>query len=486
MKKILLFIWAVLLPAYALASGLSLAGLFSDGMVLQRNAAAPIWGWADPGTVVTVSSSWSKTRYKTQADGDGRWEVSVDTPDAGGPYTLTVQAGKDRCTVKDVLIGEVWIFSGQSNMEDPVIGYKSQAVEEGLEEVFSASKFADKIRIFNVKEDTTNVLQKDVATRWKKASGPSVAAVSAIGWFFARRLHELMDVPVGLIANAWGGSNIEAWMSREALDEAVQGKIPEETLDKIHRRKNGRFPTKIAALWNGRMAPLAPYKVKGFVWYQGESNLKQPFYNLLQEGMVSLWRSAWRDDKAEMPFLFTLIAPFAYEKRNKKDGPYERPFFVENQLRSLTEIPNSYCACTETLGDETCIHPARKKPVADQFVLIAMERFYGKQTGVGSGFPTLKKIEFKDSSAVLLFETGGLGIGSTGKPRFSGFEIAGADRVYHPATARLKGRESVVVSSPEVPDPVAVRYGWRNYHEGNLANSLGIPVPCFRTDDWPK
>lgn len=484
MRKVFLLLFAFLLPFSALADGFSLAGLFSDGMVLQRNAAAPIWGWAEPGTTVSVSPSWTKTRYKATAGDDGRWEVIVNTDEAGGPFTVEIRAGKERRIVRDVLIGEVWIFSGQSNMEDPVIGYSSQAVEGGLEEVLSASKFADKIHIFNVKEDTTNVLQRDVSTRWEAASRTSVAAVSAIGWFFARRLHETLDVPVGLIANAWGGSNIEAWMSREALDGAIQGKIPEETLEKIHRRNNGRFPTKIAALWNGRMAPLAPYKVKGFVWYQGESNLRQPFYNLLQQGMISLWRSAWRDDKAEMPFLFTLLAPFRYENRNKGNSIYDRPLFVENQLRSLKEIPNSYCVSTETLGDETCIHPARKKPVADQFVLIALENIYGQSTGVGSGYPILKKTVFKDGSATLVFETGGIGLGSTGRPKFSGFEIAGADRKYYPATAVLKGRESVTVSSPEVPEPVAVRYGWRNYHDGNLANALGIPVPCFRTDDW--
>ena len=486
MRKTIILLFALLLPFSALAESFSLAGLFSDGMVLQRNTVAPVWGWADPGTVVTVSPSWTKTRYKAKAGDDGRWEVGVNTPEAGGPFTIDFRSGKERQTVQDVLVGEVWIFSGQSNMEDPVIGYKSQAVEGGLEEVLSASKFADKIHIFNVKEDTTNVLQRDVATRWEAASGPSVAAVSAIGWFFARRLHESLDVPVGIIANAWGGSNIEAWMSREALDRAIQGKIPDETLDKIHRRKNGRFPTKIASLWNGRMAPLAPYKVKGFVWYQGESNLRHSFYNLMQQGMVSLWRSAWRDDKAEMPFLFTLIAPYRYENRNKGNGLYDRPLFVENQLRSLKEIPNSYCASTETIGDETCIHPARKKPVADQFVLLALEHFYGQHTGVGSGFPTLKKVVFKDGMAVLSFETGGIGLGSSGKPEFSGFEIAGADHVYHPAKATLKGREAVTVSSPEVPEPVAVRYGWQNYHDGNLASALGIPIPCFRTDDWAE
>ena len=410
----------------------------------------------------------------------------MNTPEAGGPFEMEVRAGKERLSVRDVLVGEVWIFSGQSNMEDPVIGYKSQAVEGGLEEVFSAAKFADAIHIFNVKEDTTNVLKRDVATRWEAASMTSVAAVSAIGWFFARRLHQTLDVPVGIIANPWGGSIIEAWMSREAVDEAVQGKIPDETLDKIHQRKNGRFPTKIAALWNGRMAPLAPYKVKGFIWYQGESNIRQPFYNLLQQGMVSLWRSVWRDYNADMPFLFTLIAPFAYEKRYKGNGLYDRPLFVENQLLSQKEIPNCYCVATETLGDEICIHPSRKKPVADQFVLIALEKFYGHRTGVGCGFPTLKKTVFKDGVATLVFETGDVGIGSSGRPEFFGFEIAGADKVYYPATAVLKGRESVTVSSPEVPEPVAVRYGWRNYHEGNLANSLGVPVPCFRTDNWTE
>ena len=482
MKKVFLLIIAALALSIlsAPAANISLSGIFSDGMVLQQQSQAPLWGWADPGTEVTVTPSWAKSKYKAKTSDDGRWEVIVATPAAGGPYSIAVKSGKEKIIVNDVLIGEVWLCSGQSNMQDPVPGFSSQAVEGGLEEVLSAPRFAGKIHIFNVKEDTTNVVQKDVSTRWEAASCTSAAGVSAVAWFFARRLTETLDVPVGIISNAWGGSNIESWMTRESVEGALKGKIPEKRLRKVLNRKNGRFPTKIAALWNGRMAPLAPYRIKGMLWYQGEANLGDRYYNLLQAAMVSHWRETWGD--ADMPFLFTLIAPYWYNNREKAT----RAFFVENQMLSLKEIPSCYAASTETLGDEFCIHPPKKKEVSDQFFLLAMEHVYGQSSGIGSGFPTVKSVNFLDGEAVVTFETWGIGLGFAGTPDFRGFEIAGEDRVFHPATAVLNNRNNVKVRSDEVPAPVAVRYGWHNYHTGNLTSSLGIPVPCFRTDSWPE
>ena len=479
MKKTILMILAALLALPGFSGELRLAGVFSDNMVLQRETACPVWGWAAPGARVSVSVSWSRKAVSAVADADGRWRVSVRTPEAGGPYTMTVRSGKERLERRDILSGEVWVCSGQSNMQMPVAGFSRQLVEGSREALLRAPAMADRIRIFKVDADTTQVPQADVKAVWKKASGNMAAYTSAVAYFFAERLAEGLGVPVGIIVNAWGGSRIAAWMEAETV-ESLRGTVPEEQLAKTLAERNGKaYPVQVQSLWNGRMLPIAGYAARGFLWYQGESDIEDMYYDRVQAAMVARWREVW--GCGEMPFLFVTLAPYSYGK----SAGEKRPRFIEVQLRSLKEIPSSYAAITESLGREHSIHPPKKQEIADQFALVALDKIYGREMATSS-FPYPVKYTFADGKAVIEFGNAPFGVGNWDVPRITGFELAGEDRVFHPAQATAGGDWSrfVTVTCPEVPEPVAVRYAFHNYVESNLFSTLGIPVPCFRSDDW--
>lgn len=486
-KKIQLFFLCLLcgclLSAQNVRMPFSVASIISDHMVLQRNTETPVWGWANPGTKVSVSTSWNKKSYAVTADKDGNWKVLVATPEAGGPYSVQVSAGKEKRTYSDVLIGEVWIFTGQSNMEMPVCGFGMQKVEGAVETLLASSRYAGKIRIFEIKRPAAGQAQKDVPeVSWQLGSGSAAANISAIGWFFSQYITDALGVPVGIIENAWGGCKIEPYMTAEAVSHALKDNVPDERLKHVLERKNqkNKAPVEVATIWNSRMLPIAGYAARGFVWYQGEANLGDRYYDLMQTAMVQQWRAAWGDRDCRMPFLFTTIAPYKY----KDPRATVRAFFVENQLRSLKFIPNAYAAVTESIGDERCIHPAKKKDVARQFVLYALEKVYGQPTGMAPGYAYPVSYAFKDSLATVRFENTAMGLGSQSDKRVRGFELAGDDQVFHPAEAMMKSGDEIEVKCAAVPAPVAVRYNFHNYADGNLENTFGVPVPCFRSDNW--
>ncbi len=459
------------------------ASIFSDHMVLQRNTETPVWGWAEPGTKVSVTTSWNKRSYAAVTDKDGNWKVLVSTPEAGGPYSMQVSSGQEKRNFTDVLIGEVWIFTGQSNMEMPVIGFGMQKVEGSVETLLASPRYADKIRIFKIKRPATVNSQKDVPyVSWELGCGNSAATVSAIGWFFSEYITEALGVPVGIIENAWGGCKIEPYMTAEAVSHALKDNVSDERLQHVLDRKNqkNRSPIAVATIWNSRMQPVAGYAARGFVWYQGEANLGDRYYDLMQTAMVQQWRAAWGDRHNKMPFMFTTIAPHRY----KDSKATTRAFFVENQLRSLKFIPNAYAAVTESIGDERCIHPAKKKDVARQFALYALEKVYDEPVGLASGFAFPVSYSFDGGVATVRFENTAKGLGSASDPRIKGFELAGEDQVFHPAEAKMRNGSEIEVKSAQVPAPVAVRYNFRNFSDGDLENTFGVPVPCFRSDHW--
>lgn len=493
------------------AGKFTLASIFTDHMVFQQKTDAPVWGWAPEGSKVIVAPSWEKAEYSATAGEDGRWEVRIATPEAGGPYTLDVSAKGKRITLIDVMVGEVWLCSGQSNMQHYVSGFEGQGVEGSIDLLLEASEYSERIRIYDVETDKAYEPMTMVPVEWKLSTGDVLYNTSAIAYMFAKQLAKSLGVTVGIITCPWGGCKIEPWLSHEYLEKSLKGKIPDDRYRMIldRREKKRESPVQVATMYNARLYPLKGYSLKGFLWYQGCSNIGDYYYDKMQAGMAECWRNLWEDSNNELPFFFCTIAPYAY---NKNAAEPLRAFFVENQLNSLDLIPNSGAAVTETLGDEGCIHPARKKEVALQLALLALDRTYGLKTGSGSGFPYPAKITFPsgssvqegtvrqsgfpievvkgdvpDGSIVVTFANDMRGMAhysDSGGP-VRGFEVAGPDRIFHPVNATAHF-DDIRLDCSEIADPVAVRYAFHNFSDADLKSTFGIPVPSFRTDNWAE
>ena len=457
---------------------LTLSHLFTDHAVLQQQTQVPVWGWGDPGKMVEVR--WDGKSYKTSVKADGSWRVEIPTGKAdGAAYTLTVKSGKESLTVNDIVLGEVWICSGQSNMEMPISGFGFQEVEGATEAIMSAPETASQVRVFDIKTPKCTQPQADVDAAWAYSDGAVTAKTSAVAYFFAKRLSKSLGVPVGILVNAWGGSRIEPWMTREVIDAAG---LTEQDLKALYaiEEQPERWPETPELIWNGRVKPIAGYAAKGIIWYQGCSNMDQPHcYDKLQKAMVEFWRKEWG---RELPFIFTLLAPHDH---GNSDGRL-RAFFVENQLHTEEILDKSWAVCTETLGNKVTVHPAQKKEVADMMVQRALQNVYDIYSGVSIELPRLKEVVFEeDGTAKVTLTQVWSNLMSISARDIIGFELAGEDRQFHLATAQVDwDGGTILVRCPEVPRPIAVRYGWRNWMGANLQKSNGIPVPPFRSDDW--
>ena len=457
---------------------LTLSHLFTDHAVLQQQTQVPVWGWGDPGKMVEVR--WDGKSYKTSVKADGSWRVEIPTGKAdGAAYTLTVKSGKESLTVNDIVLGEVWICSGQSNMEMPVSGFGFQEVEGATEAIMEAPETASQVRVFDIKTPKCTQPQADVDAAWAYSDGAVTAKTSAVAYFFAKRLSKSLGVPVGILVNAWGGSRIEPWMTREVIDAAG---LTEQELKDLYavQEQPDRWPETPELIWNGRVKPIAGYAAKGIIWYQGCSNMGQPHcYDKLQKAMVEFWRKEWG---RELPFIFTLLAPHDH---GNSDGRW-RAFFVENQLHTEEILDKSWAVCTETLGNKVTVHPAQKKEVADMMVQRALQNVYDIYSGVSIELPRLKEVVFEeDGTAKVTLTQVWSNLMSISARDIIGFELAGEDRQFHLAKAEVDwDGGTILVRCPEVPRPVAVRYGWRNWMGANLQKSNGIPVPPFRSDDW--
>ncbi len=481
MKRILAISAALtLLSAVLQAQDLRLAHIFTDHAVLQQQTQAPVWGWGKPGAQVSVSGSWNGEAVCTQVGKDGSWRVALPTPAAdGAAYTLTVCSGKESLTVADVVLGEVWLCSGQSNMEMPIRGFGFQEIEGAAEAILAAPETASRVRVFDIKTPKCTEPIADVEARWAYSGSEVTAATSAVAYFFGRRLTRALDVPVGLVVNAWGGSRIEPWMTRETINAAG---LTQQELDDLYAVEEipERWPETPELIWNGRVKPIVGYAAKGILWYQGCSNMSQPHcYDKLQKAMVEMWRKEWGRD---LPFIFTLLAPYDH---GDADGRW-RPFFVENQLHTEQILEGSWAICTETLGNKVTIHPSQKQEVADMMVQRALQNVYGMNPGVCVELPRLKEVAFQeDGTAKLSLTYVWSNLMSISARDIVGFELAGEDRVFHLAQAQVDwDGQTVLVRCPEVPHPVAVRYAFRNWMGANLHTSSGLPVPPFRSDDW--
>jgi sialate O-acetylesterase len=449
---------AAVMPAVADVKPMA---LFSDGAVLQQGVPIPVWGTAPDGEKVTVSIGANKA---SAVANDGKWMVRLKAMKAGGPHTMTI-AGANSIELKDVYVGEVWICSGQSNMEWPL-----KQTTTGPEAV--AASADPMLHLFTVPHNPQSAPITDVVGGWSAAAPETTPDFSAVGYYFGRELRKALGVPVGLIDSSFGGTPAQSWATREALDEVPALKY---YLDASYPGKGAHQPT---SLYNGMIAPLVPYGIRGAIWYQGESNAGAAFeYRTLFPTMINSWRKVW--GLGDFPFYFVQLAPFKKIVTEPGDSAWAE--LREAQLLTTRSCRNTGMAVITDVGDESDIHPKQKEPVGQRLALLAQAMTYKRK--IDCCGPCLKSMKVKEDRAFLYFDCARGGLVAKGGD-LTGFALAGDDQKYYNARATISG-EAVVVSCPEVSKPVAVRYGWADCPVVNLFNKAGIPASPFRTDDFP-
>ena len=462
----------VLLPSLV-KSEVKLPALFSDHMILQQQSNVAIWGWAKKGSAITVTASWNKKAVTTKTDAAGKWRLYITTPKAGGPYKITLSDGVP-LLLEDVLIGEVWLCSGQSNMEVPMKGFMGQPILGANEAILHAQN--KNIRVITVPRAASLDPLENFKGQWEQASPASIAEFSATAYYFGTLLNEILDVPVGLLHVSYSGSNIEAWMDASWLRDLGVKDLPTKG-DSVHTPN--RTPT---LLYNGMLHPVIGYGIKGCIWYQGESNYTDPdLYEKLFEKMIKEWRVQW--GLGDFPFYYAQIAPFNYAQFPQKEvkEKYNSAYLRDVQRKAMKTIPNCGMAVLMDTGEKDNIHPRDKKTAGHRLAYWALGKTYDIQ-GFSYASPSYDRMTIKDSTIIISFDNAPNGITSFGETLTS-FEIAGKDKKFYPAIAIL-GRKSVTVSSPQVKEPVAVRYAFKDFVKGDLFGTSGLPVSSFRTDDW--
>jgi sialate O-acetylesterase len=540
---------AALLFALPAAAEVKPHALFGDHMVFQRNAPLPVWGTADPGEEVYVhlevktSDGKREEGQSVRADKDGKWTAKLSAFPAGTDGILTVRGAergrparkdpkaKDRpnaVTFKDVAVGEVWIASGQSNMEWSLAATQKGGGAEAIKNsanpnlrVFTVSKYA----VATAQVGFNPKPQSPKHDKWLPSEPDNAPMFTAVGYYFGRDLQKALNVPVGIIHTSWGGTPAQAWTSREVLsadptlkyygeelDARTKGWDPNKAKEQHQAalarwkaaaeaarankqpvpqqprmaQEPGTSPWDPSTLYNGMIHPLLPYAVKGAIWYQGESNAGKPIeYRTLYAAMITDWRKRWGQD---LPFYCVQLAPF--NAGNPEADSWA--FLREAQAIASEKVKKAGVAVIADAGHATDIHPQRKEPAGARLALLALAHDYGRQVEFSG--PAYKSLKVDGNKAVLSFDhaAGGLaaahftmedGTAAGADGKLVGFTVAGEDRVFHPAMATIEG-DTVVVTSDKVSKPVAVRYGWKNMPVANLANKAGLPASPFRTDEW--
>lgn len=491
-----------LVSLVSLQAAVQLPAVLSDHMVLQQDKPLRIWGKASPGEAVKVT--FLTQTAATKADTGGRWEVYLAPVQAGGPHQMTV-AGENTISIRDILVGEVWVASGQSNMEWPVSRSKN-AQQEIAQSAFP------QIRFFQVKNVVAESPQEDVVGAWQACSPETTGAFSGVGYFFAREIHQRRSVPVGVLQSDWGGTPAQAWTSLPALEAdpmlhfyldrwkkymedlpsaraRYETQLAEWKQAEAKAKASGEKPPaqprpplgpdsphRPASLYNAMIAPIANYAIRGAIWYQGESNAGKgdnELYRRLFVAMILDWRRAW--NQGPFPFLFVQLANFAPPQA----GTW--PLLRESQLATLN-LKNTGMAVTIDVGDSEDIHPKDKQTVGARLALAARAIAYGENL-VYSG-PIYRQMTVEGNRIRLYFDHTGGGLRARAGAALGGFQIAGADRRFTRADARID-KDTILVSAPEIDAPAAVRYAWENDPlAANLYNAEGLPASPFRTDRW--
>ncbi|MDP4291663.1 MAG: sialate O-acetylesterase [Bacteroidota bacterium] len=492
---------SILLLSGPVLANVKLPAIFSDGMVLQQNTKVAIWGWADPGEKIKISGSWSPKSVFLIADASGNWKGMLQTPKAGGPYTLSIKANNS-ITLNDVLSGEVWVCSGQSNM-----GFTLKGCDNSKEEIAAANYPV--IRYFSVERQYGLKEFRDCpGSVWKKTSPSTAPSFSAVAYFFARKIHKDLKVPVGIVFNAWGGTPAEAWTPANVLrkdstlslyfdrwkfiqdnvgkdsanyhvkldkwqKDSIGLKRPAEPQTLYYYKRPWREPS---VLYNGMLTPVIPYSIKGVLWYQGESNVDyaNEYYKLFSS-MIQSWRSNWSASN-DFPFYFVQIASYGYNNLDKAAQ------LREAQYQVMRNIHKTGMAVTVDLGDMKNIHFTHKKEVGDRLALIALANDYGHKDLLYKG-PECNKVYVSNEKVIVEFKPSKSALTVKGNA-LNGFELGyklpGSDSVsYVAASAKIEG-DKVTVWNTKVNHPIEVRYGWLLAGDANLFNKEGLPAFPFR------
>jgi sialate O-acetylesterase len=470
MKRIIFYSISILFVSLftisSLFGAIKLPSVFCDNMVMQQQTEALIWGKASKNSSIRVTTSWNHKSYSTTASAEGNWKLKVTTPKAGGPYEISLSDGKT-LTLKNVLIGEVWVCSGQSNMEMPMKGYLNQPVLGSADAItFSANP---NIRLFTVKKATSLEPLDDFAGNWSLCEPENVSEFSATAYYFGLMLNKALQVPVGLINTSWGGTRIEPWISEIGCKNFDWVKIPDK---KPVAKLDAQTPT---VLYNAMINPMVGYGIRGAIWYQGESNRNEAReYQKLMPGLIQNWRTLW--GIGDFPFYYMQIAPFDYGSVGLSSA-----YLREAQLKASTAIPNIGMACIMDIGEKECIHPSHKETGSRRLAMLALEQTYGIK-GIGGKSPVMKDMKVVDGMVKLTFDNAPNGLTSYGK-ELSCFEVAGANKRFYPAKAFITGT-GITLFSTSVAEPVTVHYAFQDFVKGDLFGTNGLPVSSFRTDDW--
>ncbi|MEA4887550.1 MAG: sialate O-acetylesterase [Bacteroides graminisolvens] len=467
-RKLFLLVFFCLYT-FSLPAKISLASIWQDNMVLQQNSTVIIAGYSNIAKKIWIDASWDGKKIKTECSADGHFSVMLKTPSYGGPYTISFYDG-DKLTLKNILIGEVWFCSGQSNMEMPVKGFRGQPVYGSLEYIISAEEKRP-MRLFTVKNSwSTTPMSDSISGQWNETSTENVSNFSAVAYFFGDLLQKTLKVPIGLINCSWSASKIEAWMDREALKPFVEVKLPDSNQTAFEWPAG--TPT---LLWNAMVNPWKGFPIKGVLWYQGEANTPNPdLYRSLFPAMINQWRTFW--EQPAMPFYYVQIAPWASEGSDK----YDWALFRQCQLDAMRQIPDVGMVVTADLGSENFIHPPYKTKVGERLAYWALAKTYGIKGFMYSG-PIYKECQLKNGKVEVNFDFGEDGLTPENEPVI-GFELVGDNGLVYPASAEIINGSSIVkVWNENVLNPTEVRYCFRNFKLGNLCNNIGLPAAPFKT-----
>jgi sialate O-acetylesterase len=464
MKKMsFIFIFLFLFVSVDLLAGIRLPAMIASNMVLQQQSKATLWGWADPGDKIKVMTSWNNAIDSVTVTSDGTWKIKIPTPAAGGPYTITLK-GWSTVVLENVMIGEVWVCSGQSNMEWSSWNNNKQIIDE------IPRSQNNNIRLFHISRGTSNYPQDDCVAKWEVCGPETLKGFSAVGYFFGKKLNQDMNVPIGLIEAAWGGTPAEVWTPADVI---FGDPLMKEAAAKLPVTPWG--PNVPGKIYNAMIAPITNFDIAGAIWYQGEANVGiAATYQKTFTSMIGAWRNAWQKN---FPFYYVQIAPFAY------GGKTEAARLMEQQTRSLSYPNTGMVVITDLVDDVKDIHPQNKYDVAQRLAHLALGETYKRNVGIYKS-PVLRNMETNKNKITLFFDHAPNGFVVKGG-KATEFYIAGEDKSFVPADVKVE-KDRIVVWSKQVSKPVAVRFSFTNTAISNVFSKEGLPLTPFRTDDWDE